>query len=582
MNVYQTKRERLEALRSQLDLERQSFVPHWRDLADYVLPRRSQFQLTDTNKGDRRSTKIIDSTATLAARTLSSGMMSGITSPARPWFRLTTPDPDMAESGSVKEWLHVVTTRMSDVFLRSNIYNILPTLYSDLGVFGTSPICIEEDFSEVVRGTAFPIGSYWIACDMNGRVNTFRREFRMSVAQILEKFWVKDESNAENWKRFSSTVKNNYDNGNYQSWIDVSHVIHPNMNYDKKRIESKFKKFESCYYEMGTAGASGSTQRRLDAADQNKYLRESGYDYFPILCPRWELNAGDVYATNCPGMVALGDIKQLQTGEKRGLQGLDKMINPPMKGPVILKTTKSSVLPGDMTYLSEMPGQGEFKPIYQVDFRIDLLEQKQAQVRDRIRRGFYEDLFLMLASSDRRQITAREIEERHEEKLLALGPVLEQLNQDLLDPLIDITFMMMDRQGLIPPPPEDIQGQDLKVEYVSIMSQAQKMVGIASIERFTGFVGSIVQVTGDPSTAMKVDVDQLIDVYGDAVGVSPKVIRSDEKVEEMRAEQKKAAQAQMQQAQMEQAASTAKNLSQADLEGDNALSRLEQMSATGL
>jgi len=100
-----TKRQELEILRSQLFNERASFTPHWRDLSDFVQPRRSRFYTSDVNKGDRRNQKIIDSTATMALRTLRSGMMSGVTSPARPWFRLTTPDPDLAEFGSVKMWL---------------------------------------------------------------------------------------------------------------------------------------------------------------------------------------------------------------------------------------------------------------------------------------------------------------------------------------------------------------------------------------------------------------------------------------------------------------------------------------------
>jgi len=124
-------------LASKLQLERSSFDDHWRQLNDFILPRRTRFQTTDDDQDkDRRTTKIVDGTATRAARTLQSGLHSGVTSPARPWFRLTTPDPDLAEFGPVKQWLHTVTTRMQTVFLRSNIYNILPVLYGDLGVFG--------------------------------------------------------------------------------------------------------------------------------------------------------------------------------------------------------------------------------------------------------------------------------------------------------------------------------------------------------------------------------------------------------------------------------------------------------------
>src|SRR5688572_17893259 len=103
-----TKRDQYLRLRSQLVQSVQSFQLHWRELNDYIMPRRGRFTLSDRGKGERRSSKIIDSTATFAARTLSAGMMSGITSPARPWFRLGTPDPDLSEHASDKQWLHIV------------------------------------------------------------------------------------------------------------------------------------------------------------------------------------------------------------------------------------------------------------------------------------------------------------------------------------------------------------------------------------------------------------------------------------------------------------------------------------------
>lgn len=178
----------------------------------------------------------------------------------------------------------------------------------------------------------------------------------------------------------------------------------------------------------------------------------------------------------------------------------------------------------------------------------------------------------MMATSDRREITAREIDERHEEKLLALGPVLEQLNQDLLDPLIDIAFSMMDRQGLIPEIPEELEGSSVKVEYISIMAQAQKAIGLGTIERISGFAGQMAQM--DPGVLDKLDADQIIDIYGDMASVPPGVVRSDEDVEEIRAQRQQAQQQAQQQEQMAQAAGMAKDLSGASLEGNNALTAL--------
>ena len=184
---------------------------------------------------------------------------------------------------------------------------------------------------------------------------------------------------------------------------------------------------------------------------------------------------------------------------------------------------------------------------------------------------------LMLATSDNSQMTAREVEERHQEKLLVLGPMMEQSNDDLFDPLIDRVFNIMLRRGMFPPPPKELHGQPLRVEYTSIMAQAQKLIGVASTERFIGFVTRTAAETGRPELLDKVDFDQAIDEYGDMTGVSSKIIVPDNRVAEIRQSR---AQAEQERASMEaipamaQGASAAKMLSETDVGGVSALSRL--------
>jgi len=100
--------KRLEALRS----ERSTFIPLYRELSDYHLAHRGRFLTSDRNKGHKRNTKQINNTSRMSARTLASGMMSGITSPARPWFRLGTGDTALDDLASVKTWLHEVQSIM--------------------------------------------------------------------------------------------------------------------------------------------------------------------------------------------------------------------------------------------------------------------------------------------------------------------------------------------------------------------------------------------------------------------------------------------------------------------------------------
>lgn len=575
-----TKRQQLEILRAQLDNERSTFLPHWRDLSDFVQPRRARFYTSDVNKGDRRNQKIIDSTATMALRTLRSGMMSGVTSPARPWFKLATQDPELSESGPVKMWLSKVQKIMTTSMLKSNLYNTLPTVYGDLGLFGTAPMSVEEDFSgDVFYTQSFPVGSYMISKNEVGKVDVFIREFRMTVRQVVQKFGLVEGSSEIDWSNISMYVKNLWDVNQTEQWVEIVHTIMPNPDHDMRKLESKFKKFKSVYYERGIGGAT--SQGYIQSGDDEKMLSEKGYDYFPILCPRWEVTGEDVYGTDCPGMLALGDVKQLQIGERRTMEAVEKMIRPPMIGPSSLKNQSASILPGDITYLDIREGMQGFRPVHEIQFRIQEMEQKQDQVRSRIQRAFFEDLFLMLANSNRRQITAREIEERYEEKLLALGPVLEQLNQDLLDPLIDIIFDIHLKQNLLPEIPEELQGMDLKVEYISVMSQAQKLVGLGGLERFLGYAGQAASL--DPSVLKKIKFDQMTDVYADIVSLDPNIVRTDDEMAELQAAENEAAGRQQALQEAQATANTAKTLSEIPLKGDSALNgMLAQVGAGGL
>lgn len=600
------RRRRYELLRTQLWNEQSSFLGHWRELADNVLPRRYRFVVTDTNRGNPRNQKIIDCSPTMALRTLRSGMMAGITSPARDWFLLTTGDTELNEVESVKTWLSKTSKVLSEIFGHSNLYNCLPILYGDMGLFGTGAMIVEEDFDDVIRFNNFPLGSYCIANDDRQKVRVFFRIFRMTVRQLVMKFGrmksadlasnvdargktlakdnapaqVSAATNSPDWGNFSQTVRSLWENGNLEAWIDVCHVICPNEDYDPSKLSAKFKKYESVYYELGTS--STSSMNYIGPADQGKYLRESGYDYFPVLCGRWETAAEDVYGTDCPGMTGLGDIRQLHLQEKRGSQAIEKKVNPPMVGPSALKSQKASILPGDITFVDEREGQKGFRSAHEVNLSLKELEEKQTQIRQRIDKVFFVDLFLMFANDEQTQPdTAAEVYEKAKERMLALGPVLEQLNQDILDPLIDIAFMLAMRQGKIPPIPKELNGVKRVIKYTSILQEAQKLVGVAGIEKFMKFVGEVFETTQDPGTLDNVDVDATIDLYGNLTSVPPGVLRAIDKVQELRKNRAAAQQQQAKLSQAEQAAGAAKNLAAAKTSEPNALTDLMEASKAG-
>jgi hypothetical protein len=539
--------KRWEALKN----ERSSWVDHWRDIAENTRPRSFRYLANDrTRAGTKKNQKIINGKPIWALRTLAAGMMAGITSPSRPWFRFTSGDPSLAENQVAKEYLGMIEEKVREALQKSNIYNALHQVYSDLGGIGTSALYIEEDTEDVLRAYVFPVGQYALANSSRQAVDTVYREVSMSVGQLVEKFGE---------EKCSNTLREKNTRGEIDDYVDVLHVVQPNRDYAQGKLGPKGKKFASCWMEVA-------------GGDDIGFLHEGGYDEFPMMCPRWETTGEDIYGSS-PGMDALGDCKALQLAEKRKAQAIDKVVTPPMVGPAELMNRKISLLPGDTTYLGNMSPGSQFKPAYEINPNaVGTIGMEIRENEMRIDRAFFADLWLMLSQSDG-QKTATEIVERREEKLLQLGPVMERLQDELLDPLISRVFSILWRAKRLPPPPEELQGRDLKVEYISIMAQAQKALAITGIERLTGFVANLVAVAG-PSVLDKLDLDQTTDEYGVAIGAPPQMVRSDEDVAAIREQRAKAQQQQAQMEQAQAAASAAKDLSQADTEGENGLTTL--------
>jgi hypothetical protein len=540
--------KRLGALKQ----ERASFLSHWKELSDYILPRRGRFLSGsgETNKGSKKNGKIIDSTATDAVEILVSGLMSGITSPARPWFRLGTTARDLLEAPGVREWMHHVESSMQAVFAKSNVYDALPQVYEELAVFGTGAMVVLDDDEDIIRCHTLTAGEFMIANDKRNKVNTLYREISMTVGQMIEEYGE---------DKVSDHVKSSHTAGSVDQWIEVVHVIEPNDGRNLKKADAKNKKYLSVHFEKG--------------GNPEDFLRISGFNSFPAMAPRWHVMGSDVYGRS-PAMKALGDIKALQIEQKRKGQGIEKMINPPVNAPAMLKDAiGASMIPGGVNYYDSTTGAPGITPVYQVDPRLGELKADIAETQARISRAFHADLFLMMTQSDRRSMTAEEVIERRSEKMLILGPMLERVHNDLLDPLIDRTFEIMFNRGLIPEPPEVLQGMDLKVEFISMLAQAQQAVGIGAIERGISFLATAAQF--DPGVVDKFNFEQAVDEYGLMLGLSPQLLRSDEDVTRIRAEKAEAAAAlatkneQLQQSMI--AAQGAKVLSQTDTGGKNAL-----------
>lgn len=543
--------QELEKRRGVLQTDRNAMISHWRELQKYINPLLGRFDNERPNRGAPDTDSIIKATSVQAITIMAAGMQSGLTNPSRQWFKLTTHNPETV-SRDVKIWLDEVHSRMMTVMASSNFYRALHAVYEEIGTFGTSALVIEEDFYDVIRCKTFTAGTYCLGIGAREDVDTMYQDVWASALQIAKKF---KEVNCSDKVR--TALRNNRD-----TLFEIRHAIEPDPKGGRK--------FRSVWWELS----------------EEKALREGWYDVFPVMSPRWQVKSGDTYGFG-PGTRALPEVKMLQKMASSRLTGINKQVEPPLTAPSSMVGKKINSYPNSVTYVpDEVNKDNIIRPLYGVQLSLSDLNNTMLETVQDINSIMHVDLFLMLQSQNTTQMTAREVAERHEEKMLALGPVLERLENELLTPAIEQVFDIMYDSGLIPPVPEGLSGGDLKIEYVSVLAQTQRMMGLAPIQDMLAFSGSLGGAF--PEVMDNLDADETLRTYADLLGIPAKLIKDPQDVAAIRearaqAQQQQAAALQAQQMAQtgQQVAQGAKTLSDADLNADNALGALLGAGAAG-
>lgn len=524
--------------------EREAFEPEWKDIARYAAPSRSRFLNTETKR--RRST-LLDEHGIYAFRTLTGGMTSGLSSPSRPWFALAASN-DLDEDYEVKAWLSDVEERMYAFLAASNFYGAAKTGYSELGLFGTEACVMVEHPRQGAVCHALTAGEYWIATSDALMADTLYRRCPMTVKQAVDSFGDK----------VSERVKSKYDNSSYEDMVEIFHAIEPNHEREAGRIDGRNKPWRSVYWD--------------EQDDRKTELRVSGYDEQPFWAPRWDTIGNDPYGYS-PAMDALPSLRELQLQVKRRNEAIDALVKPEKLAKAGVKLTGQ---PGNVVSVPAIDERTVQVP-YQMPYQaVDALGMQAQACREQIDRASYADLFMAITNMPGVQPrNVEEIASRNEEKLTQLGPVIERVNTEKLEVVVDRTFGIMQRGGLLPEPPEAVRGADLQINFVSILTQMQRMVGLGQIERTTSFIGNLAALF--PEAGDKLNVDEMIDEYAERAGAPGKIIRTADMVADIR-KQRADAQAQEKMAAMapaaQQGADAARLLSETDMGGTSLLQQL--------
>jgi hypothetical protein len=564
------------SLKSTMFNNRSRFLEKWRDTAQFLSPNRFNANPSDKHNGSKNDQKIFRISARLALRSFVSGMMNGATPQSRPWFRLTETDALKAQTKESRNYFSSCEKILSSYFQLSNLYKVLPLSYKDVGTFSNSAYAMLEHPEYGFYFYPFKMGTYGYSNNIEGKVDTFFREYALSIKQVVQMHGKLKPSGHIDWENsLNPGIKSMWEGARYEDLLLLSNVIMPNPNPKMAPLYSRDKRFQSFTYVDGAGPgipnqtpmgfAVSKSSMNVNAPMSNgSFLAVKGYDYFPIVTPRWEVPPEEDYGVDGPGELALATVKGLQEKERYRQEAIAKLIKPPMVGPASLRRHQSSILAGGITYVDESV-KGQFRAAFTIDPRISELVNSQQEDIAEIKSCFFEDLFMMLASEKPiSHVTKAEIDERAAEKLQAIAPVLGQMEGDQNAILIETGFYLLYRQGKLPPVPKALLGRKIRPEYISPLAIASKAAMGSSVERSVGFVGSYANSVGDPSLVQIFNHEELLKRYCiEYAGMDPDLIRDPQ---EFAAIKQQIQQRQQQALQMQQAANeatVAKDLSQA-------------------
>lgn len=552
-----TPRERAQYIANRwetLKTKRQPWLDQWRSVADYISPFSGRFDVHDHGE-DRNFSFIYDSEAGYDLNILSSGLMTGASSPARPWFKIAPNDPDLVEDYSVINWCDAVQKILLKIFQDSNTYNTLHQMYKELALFGIAADLVYEDPTHGIRHHLLTAGEYCVETNANDEIDTLYRNFELTTTQAVKAF---------GYDALPHEIQQAYDNGELSTYWEFLHAIEPRTDRDLSSKTNKNFPWASYYIAVGTS--------------KSEFVRESGFEYFPVICPRWEVLGSDPYGFS-PAMTALPDIRQLQQETLRKAELIDLLARPPLQVPNAARQSPVSIAPNAKNFTSSTSQETLIKPIV-APVNIDPITQDIERIKQAIRRSFFVDLFMMVQQTAGDRRTTVEISALQQEQMLSLGSVVERNQNECLGKLVNIAYRRLLSANVLPPLPERLKDKQLNIEYTSVLAQAQKSVDINAVDRLVSALSAAAQVA--PEVLDRIDPDGYVDEYRDRLGVAPKILRSKEDADKIRQARAQQQQQQAEQMQQSQGIADAQQLAQAQKTGADASLAMQKLDDVGI
>lgn len=469
--------------------------PVWRELAKILRPDDSDFNAT-TERSRRDEGDVFDATPLYALDDFVGGLYSQLVNPANRWFELGVDDDALAKWKPVAQWLHAATNLVyaSLAPAASSFYARAPAWFANIGAFGWGALYQEEWVGRnYIIDRAIPIGETYLATDAAGNVNQVNREFSLTGDQIKgfygDKYQCKDDAR-----------------------YVIVHATFENRDYRPDKIAVDNFPFLSI----------------TTSPEVKDLFVKRGYFELPYHVPMWSERSKSPYPTG-PGHNQKADAQTLQEMMRTNMVAAQFAAEPP-----ILMTDEAALSAADIEPNAVLKGgmskQGKrlvevLERRQQMPLALNEIEQKRNACRTAFR-------FTMLQVAGRPQMTASEFLGWQEEGLKFMAPNLARIQTGGLSPFIARRFRILERAGQVPPPPPEVNGRRLTINYVSPLAKLMTLSRGRGVLQFQQAIEQM--AVTDPAARDWFNADAAAPIVRDAFTEVPDVIRDPREVAELR------------------------------------------------
>jgi len=498
-----SKVERLLERHSKMMADKEPFNWLYQQVADFVLPNKSNFNRL-YGQADKRRRMIFDVTAEHAADIFASSIIGLVANPANRWFSIEMMDERLNRNTAVTAWCEQAGQSLLNFLNNPRVmfYGHLKSALLDTAAFGMPALYLNEvKTPDLFSLTSLPLSDITVDESADAQIDTVFYCKKMDARQLMQR------AESDGWKLHKNVIKAAKDNP--KQTYDILQAIYPRADYKKDSMMGKDMPIASCI---------------IDKSNKHEML-ETGFYEMPVAVARWDRATGEIYARS-PAMIALADIMTLNVAMRYMLSASERSLNPTVWLPNDNSPRKVGFQSGSVNFYDATKGRPEFfSGTGDLRTTYELIQG----LRNSIRSVFYVDQLQLNADAD---MTATEVMQRTDEKARLLAPSLGRIQSELLAPLLERALNIMVRRGAAPAPPKEIRGQQFRVLFSTPVTRAQRSGDAQNIQLFMAELAQVLQLEQlamQSASSDQVQFAKVVQELMDIRGVSG-VFREDEKV----------------------------------------------------